>query len=320
MRIDTMPLDNTFFEKIQHGQLDFPIQYYVDELHKFLNYRVPLHWHFELEFFVARGGTVLVQVGHHRIELEANDGIFISSNTLHSFEQKNEYDVCECPTIVFSAELIAPHSSVLYKKYVMPILGDKNLPYVVLRAQETWHNEILRKLENIFALLQRYGAESSYGSFPVLDFNIDAFSDVGFEMQVQCLLNQIWLSFVQHRNQLPSVTTDKQELQYQVRLQNMISFIQKNYMNPVTLEDISNSSNISKSEASRCFQSYMKCSPVEYLLRYRIEAAQRLLHGTTRSIQEICSECGFNSPSYFIRMFRKKVGVTPGEYRKENSI
>lgn len=315
-----MPLDKTFFENTQHGQLDFPIQFYVDELHKFLNRRVPLHWHFEPEFFVARGGTVLVQVGHHRIELEANDGIFISSNTLHCFEQKSEYDVCECPNIVFSAELIAPHTSILYKKYIMPILGDKNLPYVVLHAQEAWHNEILKKLEKIFALLQQYGAESSYGSFPFLDFSVDSISEVGFEMQVQCLLNQIWLSFVEHRDQLPPVTTDKRELQYQVRLQNMLSYIQKNYMSAVTLQNISNAANISKSEASRCFHSYMKCSPGEYLLQYRIEAAKRLLHSTTRSIQEICSECGFNSPSYFIRMFRKKVGITPGAYRKENSI
>jgi AraC family transcriptional regulator, melibiose operon regulatory protein len=320
MRIDNMPLDHTYFENIQHGQLDFPIQYYVDELHKFLQHRVPLHWHFEPEFFVARGGTVVVQVGHHRIELEANDGIFISSNTLHSFEQKNESDVCECPNIVFSGELIASHTSVIYKKYVLPFLGDKHVPYVVLHAHEAWHNEILKKLESIFALLQQHGAESWYGSFPVLDFQTDSFLEIGFEMQVQGLLNQIWLLLVQHWPELPTVTTDKRELQYQARLQNMIAFIQKNYMNPLTLEDISNSSNISKSEASRCFHSYMKCSPVDYLLQYRIEAAQRLLLGTTRSIQEICTECGFNSPSYFIRMFKKKVGVTPGIYRTKNSI
>ncbi|MBA9087911.1 hypothetical protein FHR92_004404 [Fontibacillus solani] len=255
MRIDTMPLDSTLFENIQHGQLDFPIQYYVDELHKFNNYKVPLHWHFELEFFVARGGNVLVQVGQHQIKLQANDGIFISRNTLHSFEQINEDEICECPVIVFSAELIAPHTSILYKKCIMPILGDKNLPYVVLHAQEKWHKEILIKLDYIFALLQRYGAESIYGSFPILDFDIDSISDVGFEMQVQCLLNQIWLLFA-----LPVVTTDKRELHSQVRLQNMISFIQKNYMNPVTLEDISNSTNISKSEVPRCFHSYLECS------------------------------------------------------------
>ncbi|NRG31500.1 AraC family transcriptional regulator [Niallia circulans] len=320
MRIDNMPLDKTLFENTQHGQLDFPIQYYVDELHKFFNRRVPLHWHFEPEFFVARGGSVLVHVGQHCVELKANDGIFISSNTLHCYEQKNENDVCECPNIVFSAELIAPYNSVLYKKYVMPILADKNLPYVILHAQESWHSEILIKLENIFALLQRFGSESSYGSFPFLDFNMDSISEVGFEMQVQFLLSQIWLSFVQHQKQLPTVPFGKRDLQYQARLQNMISFIKENYMNPLTLEDISNSANISKSEASRCFNSYVKCSPVEYLLQYRIEVAQCLLHGTIRSIQEISLECGFSSPSYFIRMFRKKVGVTPGEYRKKNSI
>ncbi|MNP54957.1 Cupin domain protein [compost metagenome] len=113
MHIDSMPLDQTCYEKIRHGQPNFPIQFYVDELHKFINRRVPLHWHHEYEFFVARGGTVEVQVGHHSIELHPNDGIFIRGNVLHGFRQFNEKEVCECPNIVFATELIAPHSSII---------------------------------------------------------------------------------------------------------------------------------------------------------------------------------------------------------------
>ncbi|MNB90988.1 Melibiose operon regulatory protein [compost metagenome] len=317
MRADTMPLDHTLYETIQHGQNDFPIQFYVDELHKFLNRKVPLHWHFEPEFFVARGGTVKVQVGNHCIELCPDDGIFINSNALHSFEQVYDNDRCKCPNIVFSAELIAPHTSILYQKYIRPILINRSMPYFILHSEIPWQREILDELSYVFALLQEFGLQSPYGSFSALDFNIENLSATCFEMQVQCHLNQIWQSIFNHVEQIPAVAQDQRDIQFQVRVQQMISFIQRNYMNPVTLQDISMSANISKSEASRCFQSYLNCSPIEYLLQSRIEASQRLLYDTTQSIQEICSECGFNSSSYFIKVFREKVGMTPGEYRKK---
>ncbi len=159
-------LDNTLYESIQHGQNDFPIQYYVDELYKLENRRFPLHWHFEPEFFKAQGGELKVQIGNHFIKLNSGDGIFISSNTLHSFEQINENDICKCPNIVFSAEIIAPHTSSIYQKYVRPLLTNSNLPYFVLHSDIPWHKEILNKLFDVFSLLHKYGLQSPYGSFP----------------------------------------------------------------------------------------------------------------------------------------------------------
>ncbi|WP_082825229.1 helix-turn-helix domain-containing protein [Paenibacillus jamilae] len=161
------------------------------------NRRFPLHWHFEPEFFIARGGELKVQIGNHFIKLNSGDGIFISSNTLHSFEQINENDICKCPNIVFSAEIIAPYTSSIYQKYVRPLLTNSNLPYFVLHSDIPWHKEILNKLFDVFA------------------------------------------------------------------------------------------------------------SPIEYLLKHRIESSKRLLCSTTRSIQEICLECGLNSSSYFIKVFKR---------------
>lgn len=72
---DFLHLDHTLYEKIQHGQNEFPIQFYVDELNKFENRKFPLHWHFEPEFFVALAGDLKVQIGNHFIELKSGDGI-----------------------------------------------------------------------------------------------------------------------------------------------------------------------------------------------------------------------------------------------------
>ncbi|MFD1178624.1 helix-turn-helix domain-containing protein [Paenibacillus puldeungensis] len=320
MITDILHLDHTLYEKIQHGQTDFPIQFYVDELYKFENQKFPLHWHFEPEFFIAQGGPLRVQIGNQFLELNPGDGIFVSGNTLHSFEQIHESDRCKCPNIVFSAEMIAPLTSTIYQKYVRPILANVDLPYFVLYADVHWHKEILIKLSSIFALLQQYGLESPFGDFPDIHLNADHLEETCFEMQVQCNLNQIWQNIYQHLDQIPRVTQTQKDVQYQVRLQNMLTFIHQNYMNEVSLQDISHSANISKSEAARCFHSLLGCSPIEYLLQHRVEASKRLLSYTIQNVQEISLECGFNSPSYFIQVFKRKVGITPKEFRANTNI
>jgi len=319
MFADSMPLDNMLYEITKHGSPDFPIQFYIDELYKFNKQSVPLHWHFESEFFVAKGGPVLVQIGNQQVLLNRDEGIFISSNLLHHFKQVNDSDKCQCPNIVFSNELIAPHISIIYKKYVASILASDRFPYFILHPNIIWQQEILDKLSQIFSLLQTYGSESPYGSFPIVKNDIPSSTSSCYEIQVHINLNLICQILYCHMDQFPATYLNKKELQSHVRLQHMLSFIQENYKNLITLQDISYAASISKSEASRCFHTYLNCSPVEYLLQYRISASQKLLRTTPFSVKEISFQCGFHSPSYFTKLFKVKVGITPGEYQITSS-
>jgi len=87
-------------------------------------------------------------------------------------------------------------------------------------------------------------------------------------------------------------------------------------MESVTLEDIAGAASISRSEAGRCFNTYMNCSPIDALIQYRLQVAYGLLHETSLSLQEICDLCGFNSVNYFSRRFRLHYGYSPGQNRK----
>ena len=101
------------------------------------------------------------------------------------------------------------------------------------------------------------------------------------------------------------------EINNQIRLQKMLTFIYENYADSVTLEDISKAANISRSEAGRCFRKYMGCSPIEALISYRLQTAHRLLGEKALSLSEISFACGFNSVNYFSRQFKKVYGYTP---------
>lgn len=58
---------------------------------------------------------------------------------------------------------------------------------------------------------------------------------------------------------------------------------------------------------------------VGYLTELRLEQARRLLRGGRVSVKEVAADCGFKSGSYFVRVFRRACGVTPGEFARRNS-
>ena len=106
------------------------------------------------------------------------------------------------------------------------------------------------------------------------------------------------------------------QLNTQVRVQQMLAFIHAHYAEKVTLADIAGAASISRSEAGRCFQAYMGCSPVDALIRYRLQKACSLLQDATLTLQEISHACGFNSVNYFSRQFRRCYGRAPGPVRE----
>ncbi len=99
-----------------------------------------------------------------------------------------------------------------------------------------------------------------------------------------------------------------------------IWFIANYFNEDIKLEDIAKHVGISKFYLSNLFSNNMGTSLVDYLIKYRIEQSQNLLLATNMPISNIAYACGFNSLSYFTLMFRKYVGFTPKEYRKNKFI
>lgn len=104
----------------------------------------------------------------------------------------------------------------------------------------------------------------------------------------------------------------------QIRTQKMLSFIHSSYHLPISLADIARSAGISKSEASRCFQACLHTSPVSYLLSFRIRMARHALSTDQGTTEQISAACGFQSASYFCRMFRRYTGMSPRQYRNQS--
>lgn len=94
-------------------------------------------------------------------------------------------------------------------------------------------------------------------------------------------------------------------------------YLQHNYMVcDISLDSVSAILNLNASYFSALFKRTFQVNFLDYLTELRMEAAKELLHDPLRSTAEVANMVGYESANYFTRAFKKKVGVTPTDYRR----
>ncbi len=94
------------------------------------------------------------------------------------------------------------------------------------------------------------------------------------------------------------------------------NYIVDHYATPITREGIANAMQVSNDYVSRVFRKETGMTPWQFLNRYRIIQAQKLLLTTDLTITEVGDRVGFSDPAYFIRVFHRETGKSPQQYRK----
>lgn len=100
------------------------------------------------------------------------------------------------------------------------------------------------------------------------------------------------------------------------RLQRVADYVDARLADPdLRLDEVARAVGLSTGFFHRAFKETTGETPLAYIQRRRIECAMRLLAGRDRSILDVALAVGFLSPSHFTRLFRRRVGMTPSEYR-----
>ena len=100
-----------------------------------------------------------------------------------------------------------------------------------------------------------------------------------------------------------------------LRLLGLLDFLQAHYAKKLSLSQMAGMTNMSVASLCRHFQDEVGCSPLEFLLRTRIEKSKQLLASSSLSLAEISASCGFNDVNYFSRQFTRRVGIPPTDWR-----
>ena len=93
-------------------------------------------------------------------------------------------------------------------------------------------------------------------------------------------------------------------------------YIEQHFECPVTLEQLAFLSNMSVTNFRREWKKYCSESPIQYRDSIRLYYAKEYLSSGYYTVTEVAKKCGFEDTSYFVRFFKQKTGLTPGEFRK----
>jgi AraC family transcriptional regulator len=97
-------------------------------------------------------------------------------------------------------------------------------------------------------------------------------------------------------------------------------FLYERCCDAVSIEAIATEVGVHAIHLSRTFRRFYGCTPGGYLRACRIERATALLHSGNRALSDVAQECGFADQSHFCKVFKRHVGRTPAEFRRDSCL
>ena len=282
-------------ELTQHGTPVFPCAGYDEDPGKYLVGNIPWHWHEEIEIILSVEGDTLVLCDEAEFLLHEGEMIFVNTNVLHKLKRGQKDTPCRINSLLFTPELVSGFpQSIIQQRYIAPLIRCATLTEILLKSDVPWQKTAIQRFVEAFEAFvsDRYG----------------------YEILVQVELMQMLLTILENM-QDRVCETDLVQNKDSVRIKQMLGYIHDHYAEPLTVSQIAAASAISESECYRCFRKVLDSSPIDYLLQYRIRAAAGMLSGSDMSISDICFATGFNSPSYFAKVFRQELLMSPRRYR-----
>lgn len=280
----------------------YPVNVNFIEFSKIYMNRISWQWHPEIEIIIVNHGNIRFSTHESQILLSAGQGVIINANVIHSLESLESTANCSMYSTTFDPDfLFGKNNTQLLEKYKDPVTTNKNFHYLVLDEDDTVQAELLEQINGVIA--------------------DNLIKNFGYELSTKARLCSFWIKLCSaiipsdiSRKSKKSISLDE------TRVKDIISFIENHYRRKITLDEIAECANLSKSECCRCCKRVLNVTPVEYLMRYRIFMATSILKDEEKSnvsFSELSTMVGFNNASYFNKVFREYIGCTPSQYKKK---
>ncbi|QEK11785.1 AraC family transcriptional regulator [Crassaminicella thermophila] len=275
----------------REGQYQLKIQaYYYQE---FKNYITPNnHRHCRAEIMYIVKGDCEVLIGSTSVPMKKGDFILIDTDIFHRLKVNEEG--CRILNIeFFFHKKFCPFFTIDQLIMYMPNLKkffSIQAPYILLKDPEERLGRLIRSL---------------IGQLDNLE--------IGNDFTRQMLIGEILMTISNIYNQAKKVEKDPKS-QYVAQA---IEYIHQYYDYNLTVADIAKQVNLHERYLQHLFKKKTGYTVNAYLTKTRLKKAKQLLACTNIEISKICDYIGVNSQQYFSYLFKKHVGVSPQNYRKE---
>ncbi len=251
--------------------------------------------HENYEMVYMKKGYAVFEISGRHVKLGPNDIVIIKPLQYHKFTVKSESG-CEFIVLNFTFEnrINGKFSEVPLEDFLNFISSKETGPYITLKVSQK--NEIVVLLNRI--LKERDSSEPG-----------SEFLNYLLVMELFVLLSRALK--MEWENSIKSKSPKLKEL-----INISINFIHTNFERDISLGDIAGFVFLSPSYFTRAFKEETGMSPINYLLKVRIERAKELLEDTGQKISDIALNVGFSNQQRFNEMFKKFTNYTPLQYRK----
>ena len=287
-------ITNQFQKELkQHGNEQFPFLVSYQKLSEYESGSFMWHWHPEIEITYVQKGTMCYKVNHMVYHLKEGDIVFNNSGALHSGTMENQKDCAYIPVTFDSRLIYGFFQSTVNSKYVDPVIQDSMLPAICIDQSEPWHKPFREYLLRIIDLDEKKP-----------DF---------YELDITICLQSMWRLLLEHITYEPQASREN-SLEYD-RIKKILSYIEENYQNKITLNDIAGHIHLCESDCTRLFKRHMNTTLFAFLQEYRIERSLEFLQDD-QPVSAVADKAGFSDPNYYSKVFAKIKGCSPREYRK----
>ena len=276
-------ITNQFQKELkQHGNEQFPFLVSYQKLSEYESGSFMWHWHPEIEITYVQKGTMCYKVNHMVYHLKEGDIVFNNSGALHSGTMEDQKDCAYIPVTFDSRLIYGFFQSTVNSKYVDPVIQDSMLPAICIDQSEPWHKPFREYLLRIIDLDEKKP-----------DF---------YELDITICLQSMWRLLLEHITYEPQASREN-SLEYD-RIKKILSYIEENYQNKITLNDIAGHIHLCESECTRLFKRHMNTTLFAFLQEYRIERSLEFLQDD-QPVSAVADKAGFSDPNYYSKVFAK---------------
>lgn len=277
-------------ENKPHGTKDDPFStYHIRDVNR--AFQIPVHWHDELEIIYVKRGSLNVNIAGESYVGKPGDAFVVSPGNLHFMGSQT--------------------GKVDYYTFLFPI------KYITFNAEDMLDREVLEPLNSGRHMIHpQIGKTAGDICEELIDIhqlkNSEAEQKIAAQLKTKMTLLQFILKMWQEGFIKDNATSGRNTIEKE-----MVSYIQQNYTEKISLKEFGSQFHLSEKYISRYFKEHFHITLSQYVNHLRLEHARQLLQDTALPITEVAMQSGYQNVSYFIRSFKETYGVPPLKYRKE---